>query len=574
MTDHASCFRARLILVTIVMLALGAVPPRARAAGSDPAALAAYARGIAARAAGDRAGAYDAFAAAFAADSTSRDVFLALLESAAEAGFDSLVIRDASRAQRFDTAVQLRAALLDAGARMRRQDGRGAVEALRRAVAAAPDSAPLHALMAHAAVEVGDTLTGIDELTRAAALDTTGADPWFQLGVLRAARNDLAGARDALGRAAALARDEPAIEQALGLVEQQAGNTEAARRHFRRAAELSPDSPAARIERAEALAEAGDPAAGAAELEHLRGAVPEAVIERRLMMLWWRADAPENATRHARALLRLRPTESLPHLVLGYLALDRKDYPAAERSLRTAWRADSANADAAYALGVVLHRQKKEREACVALRAAVRQMPESTATALYALGLALAAAGDTAAALDTLACAEVADSTNLGAPYALAEIANARGDLPRAADAIFRVLRRDSTNAAAWNFVGYMYADAGTHLDEALGYIQRALSLEPDNPAILDSYGWALFRLGRHAEALTALGRATSLAPDEPEIAEHLGDVHLALGNREAARAAYQASLRADRTRRRVLEKLARMRSDGATSPAEKRNPR
>ncbi len=125
-------------------------------------------------------------------------------------------------------------------------------------MAAAPDSAPLHALLAHAELESGDTLTAMGELRRAAELDTTDADPWFQLGVLRAARFDLDGAREALSRAARLAGDEPAIEQALGLVAQQAGDSAEALRHFRRAAELSPDSPAARIDRAEALAAGGD----------------------------------------------------------------------------------------------------------------------------------------------------------------------------------------------------------------------------------------------------------------------------------------------------------------------------
>lgn len=555
-------------------LVVGCGVARAAVAASDPAALAAYARGMAARAAGDGPGAYAAFAAAYAADSTAAAVYVAMMEAAAEAGYDSLVVRDAPRASRFAAAVQLRAALLEAGARMRAHDSVAALAALRRAVAAAPDSAPLHALLAHAAVESGDTLTGIDELSRAAALDSTDADPWFQLGVLRAARNDLDGARSALERAAALARDEPAIEQALGLVAQQAGDAEAAQRHFHRAAELSPDSPAARIDKAEALAEAGDPDAGAAELERLRGSVPESVVERRLMMLWWRAGRPDTATRHARVLQRLKPDDPLPHLVLGYLALDRSDFGAAETSLRAAWLRDSTTADVAYALGIALHRQKKDRQAVAPLRQAVRLMPDSAGTALYALGLALAASGDTAAALDTLRLAEAADTTVAGPPYAMAEIYQARRHWDEAATVIFRVLRRDSTNAAAWNFVGYMFADAGIRLEDALGYVTRALALDPGNAAILDSHGWVLYRLGRYPEAREALAKATAAAPDEPEIAEHLGDVYVALGQVDDARRAYQAALRADRHRDSVLAKLAHLRRGASLPPSEKRNSR
>lgn len=528
---------------------------------------------MAARAAGDPAAAYVAFAAAFAADSAAGEVYIAMLRSAAEAGYDSLVVRDAPLSARFDAGIQLQAALLEAGARMRAHDTPATLAALRRAVAAAPDSAPLHALLAHAAIESGDTLGGIDELARAAALDTTDADPWFQLGVLRAARNDLVGARQALTRASELARDEPAIEQALALVAQQAGDLADAQRHLRRAAALSPDSPAALIDRAEALAAAGDIEKAVAELERLRGTVPDAVVERRLMMLWWRAGKPDDATRHARAVIRLRPDDALPHLVLGYLALDRQDFPAAETALRAAAARDTITADVYYALGIALHRQKKDRSALAPLRRALRLMPDSTGTALYALGLTLAAVGDTAAALDTLRLAEAADSTNVGAPYAVAEIANARGDIPAAATAIFRVLARDSSNAGAWNFVGYMYADAGIRLDEALEYIQRAMRLDSGSPAVLDSYGWVLYRLGRYPEARDALTRATAKAPGEPDIAEHLGDVYVALGDTDAARSAYQSSLRADRGRSRVIGKLAQLRKRRVAAPSQKGNP-
>ncbi len=565
---HVSRFRMSFMVALGLLLGAGALSPCTSSAADDPAsAIAAYARGVAARAAGNPAAAQEAFATAFAADSTSGELYIAMLQSAAAAGKDSLVLHHAPLSTRFDAAIQLQAALLEAGAWMRARDSTAMLAALRRAVAAAPDSAALHALLAHAAIESGDTLTGTDELLRAAALDSTSADPWFRLGVLRAAQNDLAGARDALTRARDLATEEPAIEEALGLVAQQAGDEDTAQRHFRRAAALTPNSPSARIDSAEALAASGDLDGAAAELNRLRGTVPDAVVERRLMMLWWRGDRPEDATRHARLLMRLRPSDPLPHLVLGYLALDRKDFPAAVTALRAAAARDTVTADVYYALGIALHRQKQDASALAPLRRAVQLMTDSSGTALYALGLTLAATGDTTAAVDTLRLAEAADSTNAGASYALAEIANARHDYPTAEQAILRVLARDSTNAAAWNFLGYMYADAGVRLEEARGYIERALALDPASPAIRDSHGWVLYRLGRFEEARAVLLRATAMAPDEPEIAEHLGDVYVALSDWDAAKAAYQSALRADRGREQVIRKLAQVRSR-RTGPA------
>src|SRR5690606_32514158 len=71
--------------------------------------------------------------------------------------------------------------------------------------------------------------------------------------------------------------------------------------------------------------------------------------------------------------------------------------------------------------------------------------------------------------------------------------------------------------------------------EEAYPLIRRALELEPDDPAILDSMGWVLFKLGRAAEALPYVERSWDLQRD-PEIAAHLGEILWSLGRTEAAR--------------------------------------
>jgi Flp pilus assembly protein TadD len=97
------------------------------------------------------------------------------------------------------------------------------------------------------------------------------------------------------------------------------------------------------------------------------------------------------------------------------------------------------------------------------------------------------------------------------------------------------ILAADPDNASALNALGYTLADRGERLDEAHAMIERALTLRPDDPAILDSMGWVLFRLGRPAEALPWLRRALELA-DDGEIAAHLGEVLWNLGERSEAR--------------------------------------
>jgi tetratricopeptide (TPR) repeat protein len=85
------------------------------------------------------------------------------------------------------------------------------------------------------------------------------------------------------------------------------------------------------------------------------------------------------------------------------------------------------------------------------------------------------------------------------------------------------------------NYLGYSWADRGHRLDEALEMIQRAVAQRPNDGAITDSLGWALFRLGRYDDAVKFLERATELEPDDPTINAHLGDAFWATGRKVEA---------------------------------------
>jgi tetratricopeptide (TPR) repeat protein len=89
-------------------------------------------------------------------------------------------------------------------------------------------------------------------------------------------------------------------------------------------------------------------------------------------------------------------------------------------------------------------------------------------------------------------------------------------------------------NAHAYNALGYSLADRGERLEEAQKLIEKALELAPDDPFILDSKGWVLFRKGDAAGAVEVLKRALSIRPD-PEIAAHFGEVLWVLGRRDEA---------------------------------------
>jgi tetratricopeptide (TPR) repeat protein len=85
------------------------------------------------------------------------------------------------------------------------------------------------------------------------------------------------------------------------------------------------------------------------------------------------------------------------------------------------------------------------------------------------------------------------------------------------------------------NYLGYSWVDKGIHLEQALSMIKTAADQRPNDGYIVDSLGWAYFRLGRYAEAVTALERAVKLAPQESTLNDHLGDAYWMVGRKREA---------------------------------------
>lgn len=86
------------------------------------------------------------------------------------------------------------------------------------------------------------------------------------------------------------------------------------------------------------------------------------------------------------------------------------------------------------------------------------------------------------------------------------------------------------------NYLGYTYIDAGENLDEGFALIEKALSLRPEAGYIVDSLGWAHYRLGHYEQAVHYLERAVELEAGEPTISDHLADAYWQVGRHLEAR--------------------------------------
>jgi tetratricopeptide (TPR) repeat protein len=106
-----------------------------------------------------------------------------------------------------------------------------------------------------------------------------------------------------------------------------------------------------------------------------------------------------------------------------------------------------------------------------------------------------------------------------------------------------KVVASDPEHASALNYLGYMLADQNTKLEEALGYIKRAVDLDPTNGAYLDSLGWAYFRLGKYELAEDNLLKASQKINTDPTVHDHLGDLYQKTGRLKLAATNWERAL-------------------------------
>ncbi len=106
-----------------------------------------------------------------------------------------------------------------------------------------------------------------------------------------------------------------------------------------------------------------------------------------------------------------------------------------------------------------------------------------------------------------------------------------------------KLIKLKPDHAHAYNALGYTLADRTTRYEEAHELIKQALEITPDDPFIVDSLGWVLFKLGKLDDSVATLQRAFDLRPD-PEIAAHLGEVMWTNGKRSEATQVWQTAIK------------------------------
>jgi len=145
-------------------------------------------------------------------------------------------------------------------------------------------------------------------------------------------------------------------------------------------------------------------------------------------------------------------------------------------------------------------------------------------------------------AFDVLTEVLLNDAENKKILYTRALVAEKLGKLDILEEDLKYILQKSPSDANVLNALGYTLADKTTRYAEAKQYLDKAIAIKPNEPVILDSYGWLLFKMNRYHEAEDYLQRAYKLMP-QAEIAAHLVEVLWAMQQQEAARLIYKKAM-------------------------------
>lgn len=266
----------------------------------------------------------------------------------------------------------------------------------------------------------------------------------------------------------------------------------------------------------------------------------------------------QEAEKHLRQLVQIGHAESdKARYYLGQIAEDGKRWDEALQWFGTVERGEHYLSARLHAASVMA-KQGRIEEARRHLAGSDAGNPRERAQLLIGEAQLLREAGRNADAHAALTAALVRQPDQPDLLYEIALLAEKLGRVDELESRLRRLIEIKPDHAHALNALGYSLAERNIRLAEARTLIERALELAPNDPFILDSKGWVLFRQGEVQAALDVLNQAFGIRPD-PEIAAHLGEVLWALGRRDEARQTWEKARSAHPANEALAETVKRL---------------
>jgi Flp pilus assembly protein TadD len=129
----------------------------------------------------------------------------------------------------------------------------------------------------------------------------------------------------------------------------------------------------------------------------------------------------------------------------------------------------------------------------------------------------------------------------------MAHIYDETGDWRNAEKALLAALKLKPNEPLILNYLGYSWVDKGKNNEKALKMIEKAMIMMPMNPNIIDSLGWAYYKIGQHGKAVKIIKASLKFAPLNPTINYHLGEIYYSLGRFLEAKYQFEKAISYDK---------------------------
>jgi tetratricopeptide (TPR) repeat protein len=429
-------------------------------------------------------------------------------------------------------------------------------------------------------------------------------------------RGDFVPARRRLDKHLAANADSEFAHFKLGRVHRELGNLALARKHFEKALELAPTYYQAGTYLAIIKEEANDMKGALEMYSWLAHATNGALYHRKVAAMHLKNQDFAKALEAFENLIRVEPTDTKTRIYVARLLIEMGKIDQARDTLRDLVKMDPSNGSLRIMLGMILETQDKLDDAlteyakvdldstayveAVKMRLSALRKLQRTAEIDQLLVGAVAHAektedADRSEALFEVSAYYAVDLKDVERAHVLLDRALKR--FPESANLLYqkgmvferesrsdegirvmqKILEKHPEHAGALNFIGYSWAEKGERLEEAESHIRRALKLKPDDPYVMDSLGWVLYKQGKNEEAYEVLYKSYKLRPDESVIADHLGDVLVKMGRLGEAMAYYEKALNLgpekESDRNKIRSKLSSLRDSKDAEPYARRAP-
>jgi tetratricopeptide (TPR) repeat protein len=273
-------------------------------------------------------------------------------------------------------------------------------------------------------------------------------------------------------------------------------------------------------------------------------------MRERLIDTYLKTDKPK-AEKMLNDLRAEMPTNPIPHMVLGQLALDDNRMTNALEHFETALKLSPGDETLWYRVAALKTALKKPADALKLLDEAETKFPRQSFARDFYRGIALASMEKYSEALAKFTSAELIakqnepDKLNAQFYFQLGSAAERAKDIDQAVKHFRKALEMEPDFSEALNYLGYMWAERGENLDEARTMIEKALKEDPKNAAFLDSMAWVLYKLKKPAEALPYMQKAIELTKEpDATLQDHLGDILAGMNRMGEARQAWEKALK------------------------------